>query len=823
MMLISLFFFVKFLLFLLIIVLWGETATAQLFYYEGKVIDKNGWGISDVTIEIDGKKWSKTNMDGDFTFAHPKRNCRVRLKHIGYNELELNWHVGERIGNIVLQARESTIEGVDVYGQAIGLSPTLHQLEEKHKNIAGGTSVVEMKPNSQRLETIKDALRYEPGVVIQDFFGANDQPRISIRGSGIQSNPQRRGVYFLQDGIPTNFADGSFIIGVMDPAIASSIEVFKGANALQYGAATLGGAVNFNSRTGRNEPGMHVKVEGGTFGYGQFNLLAGREWGMKDGFISISGSRQDGFRLQNSNEKINIAANFGYRISRRVDHRTYLNYTRIHFEIPGPLTLEMIGDDPKQVNPGVNLPYSMGPNIRRDQPRREASVFRLADKLSIFINSSSDLTVSAYYQYIQDRFAFPIVLSTQRSEGHDVGLSAQYTYRFNKQVFSSGLLANYGVIDRKGHINKDGLDSYAFSHDKLHAPNFTLYAQHQYRFSDSWRLITNVQAVYNERNSKDVFPDPELRPWYSHSSHKYRYFFSENISLNQRYFALNPHVGAIFNTGKNRDIQLFANVSGSYEPPTFDELVGTAVSENINTSPKKLFAVRLDKQSAYTIEVGTRRNHTRYAWNISLYQSWLKNELLEVKDFVLGVKETKNYPHTVHRGLEFSGMWKPVVGLFSKESNDFLSLNGMYTHSDFYFSRGAYQGNKLAGVPPHYITGSLEYRYPKRFFLAANIESQPVKSFVDHTNTLSQPSYTIYGARMGTDVLHNWSFYIEAKNILDKRYAASYIIQDQIHAPALPFPDFGVDNIAFFMPGQTRSFYIGLTYKLHAKKANAYN
>lgn len=48
---------------------------------------------------------------------------------------------------------------------------------------------------------------------------------------GIQSNPQRRGVYLLQDGIPVNFADGSYIIGVMDYMTAHFVEVFKGANA----------------------------------------------------------------------------------------------------------------------------------------------------------------------------------------------------------------------------------------------------------------------------------------------------------------------------------------------------------------------------------------------------------------------------------------------------------------------------------------------------------------------------------------------------------------------------------------------------------------
>ena len=98
--------------------------------------------------------------------------------------------------------------------------PTVAQALNEQRLIAGSTSLVQMSSLRQRLSTLKDALAMQPGVIIQEFFGLNDQPRLNIRGSGIQSNPQRRGVYLLQDGIPVNFADGSYIIGVMDPMTA---------------------------------------------------------------------------------------------------------------------------------------------------------------------------------------------------------------------------------------------------------------------------------------------------------------------------------------------------------------------------------------------------------------------------------------------------------------------------------------------------------------------------------------------------------------------------------------------------------------------------
>ena len=789
---------------------------------EGRVINKEGTPVSDVMIYLKKNKALGTITDsaGFFNLNCKKGQQTLIFSHIGHQKFHYTINIKHKelkiqLDDIILNDKINTLDKVLVLGKSPqSVVSSLKSIKQQHLHISGGTSVAVMNPDVQRLETLKDALKLEPGVIIQDLFGANDQPRISIRGSGIQSNPQRRGLYLLQDGIPVNFADGSFIIGVMDPSISESIEVLKGANTLHYGTATLGGALNFNSRTGRYSSGFKIKSEAGLYDYNSIVALMGKKWNKKDGFLSISGSKQNGFRQHNKNRKFAVATNLGYRISNKIDNRTYFNYFYLNFDIPGPLTLNMINKDPSQINKGVNIPIVMGPNILRDKPGREVMVLRIANKTALSLGDSTKLLITAYYQYIKDRFVFPIVLSSQKTYGNDIGGTLSISQNGLNHKLTAGLIGSYGNINRYGHINKNGLDSYRFSKDKLNAVNFTFYLEDYIRLNNHLDLIANLQMVYSERNSKDVFPRPKLRPWYSHSSHKYRYFYSNNTSSNQSYSAFNPRIGAIYNIGKNKDIQFFGNISSSFEPPTFDDLVGTKVTNNINTSPKKLFSVNLEKQTAITAEIGSRYEGTRYGWNVSLYQSWLKNELLEVKDFVLGVKKTKNYPHTEHRGIEFGAMAIPLKGIFSLKGKDQVSIRLMYTYSDFYFSSGVYKKNKLAGVPPHYLGGFLEYKYPNKMFLSFNIESQLKKSPVDHTNTLYQPNYTIYGFRIGFEGWKNISFYLEGKNILNKYYAGSYIINDQIHSPPIPFPKFTAENITFYMPGQTRAFYIGLTYSV---------
>lgn len=790
-------------------------------WVKGVVLNEDGEPIPELYIYSKYSKtsYSSTDTEGQFSLLLSKGKHTLVCSHLAYKPYELavvisndgteNQHL-----KIILKENKIRMDEIVLTNRMLSVTPSINSIKRKHLSIAGGTSIVVLNPNVQRLETLKDALKFEPGVIIQELFGANDQPRISIRGSGIQSNPPRRGIYFSQDGIPINFADGSFVSSVIDLSIAESIEVFKGANALRFGTATLGGIINLNSKNGHFNPGINIKTELGSYGYSSFSTSIGKNWNNRDAYVSVSGSIQDGFRQHNQNKKLGVSGNFGYKLSNNMENRTYVNYSFIDFDIPGPLPLSTLLEDPTQINEGVHLPYTMGPNIVRDKPKRVAEVVRFANRTAFKLHENTEASLDLYFQNMEDRLVFPIVLSTQRSSGHDYGVGLHVVKILGEHKLSLGLKGSYGIINRRGHINKNGLDSYMFSKNKLTASNLICYAEGQYKFSQSFSFIANLQVAYNERNSKDLFPNPELRPWYSHSSHKYRYFYSESTSLNQDYASFNPRIGAIYKLGKKEGAQIFANISSSYEPPTFDELIGSAVTENINTSPKKLYAVQLNKQTAITAEFGSRYEGKRFFWNMSVYQSWLENELLEVKDFVLGVKETKNYPNTIHRGIELGLMFMPFKGIFSRDKKDRIEFKTAYTYSNFYFSSGAYKDNSIAGVPPHYISSSIEYNYPGIFFLSFGMESQPEESYVDHQNTLKQPAFTIYGFRLGFEKWKNISVYIEGKNMFNKFYASSYVVSDQIHLPAIPFPQFTVNNIAFFMPGQTRAFYVGLSYKM---------
>src|SRR3546814_9264818 len=137
-------------------------------------------------------------------------------------------------------------------------------------------------------------LDYVPGVFAQPKWG--EDARFSIPGSGLSRNFHLLGVKLLQDGVPISKADGSGDFQEIDPLALRHVEVFKGANALRYGAATLGGAVNFVSPTGHDAPLAFGRAEAGSFGLrrlqvGSGGLRGDRAWYVAPGWVQPAGFR----------------------------------------------------------------------------------------------------------------------------------------------------------------------------------------------------------------------------------------------------------------------------------------------------------------------------------------------------------------------------------------------------------------------------------------------------------------------------------------------------------------------------------------------------
>ena len=111
----------------------------------------------------------------------------------------------------------------------------------------------------------------------------------------------------------------------VDPTAYRYVEVYKGANALRYGANSLGGAINFVTPTGRDASPFEARVDAGSFGYLRSQVSTGGVNGPYDWYVSGSAQREDGYRQHSRNNVERLNANFGYQFSPDAETRFYLN------------------------------------------------------------------------------------------------------------------------------------------------------------------------------------------------------------------------------------------------------------------------------------------------------------------------------------------------------------------------------------------------------------------------------------------------------------------------------------------------------------------
>src|SRR5690606_22904378 len=138
------------------------------------------------------------------------------------------------------------------------------------------------------------------------FFGANDQPRIQIRGSGLQQNPVERGILMLRDGLPLNRADGSYIAGFANPGTAQAIEIYRGHLANRLGATVLGGAINFMSAPAGGSPATEITTGAGSFGQVGASGRTGFDGERFDAAFHFDVTRRDGFRDYNDSDRVEV-------------------------------------------------------------------------------------------------------------------------------------------------------------------------------------------------------------------------------------------------------------------------------------------------------------------------------------------------------------------------------------------------------------------------------------------------------------------------------------------------------------------------------------
>jgi iron complex outermembrane receptor protein len=648
------------------------------------------------------------------------------------------------------------------------------EAREAIQRTPGGVALIGATEINESLGTnLKDVLDFVPGVFIQGRQGAtSEESQFSIRGSGLRNNFHVRGVNILVDGFTLNNADGFFRPEVLELSNAKRIEVYKGANALRFGANSLGGAIGLVSKTGADAGKAELWSEGGSYRFAKNYIASGRVYGPFDIYGGFSDTRSEGYREHSETNRQRYFTNLGYQFSGGSTLRFDFAYVRNMQELPGSLTLAEFKHDPRQRN---RDPFTLGKDERHDY-----NYFRNGLTLRIPLTSNQAIEWSGNYNRtnLEHPLNFAVISQIDNNWGTELRyIASAPLFDYGNRLTLGFQYAGTRELDLNFQNMYSGRHG-AKTKDQINwATNVGAYFEEQFDLTSTLMLLGGGRLEYARRSVDDNF------------------LSNGDGTDHVNYVSFTPKMGFVWKFVPS--VQVFGNISRSYEVPLLLEL----------TAPGQIGGdlSQLDPQRAWQFELGTRGTmNGRVSWDFSIFDMELHDEIQNVN-----VQPFPGAPFTIPRyqNIDRSRHWGAELGfelILAKSMafpDDALRSRTAYTFSRFVFVNDRnFGGNDIPAAPRHYIQSEVRYDHPSGIWVAPGVESAPDGYYVNSANTARAPGYALGNIRAG--YLHKplkLEFLFEARNLADKKYVAAAFVD-------------AADG-RFYQPGDGRSFYGGVRWK----------
>lgn len=629
----------------------------------------------------------------------------------------------------------------------------------------GPTSVIKADAWSGRsVATLAEALRLTPGVMLQESFGGFEPPRLSIRGSGLDSAPTSRGVALLVDGMPLARADGSFLAGLFDPRLFPRLEIFRGTMHMALTPAALGGVLHAASRPDPGERGTTVRAEAGADGARRaaVSFAGAGVW------AAAARTEANGWREHSAQERTALDAAWTWVPARELTAEFTLYAAAADYEVPGPLTL----------SDALSRPRAVTAAVRRDLPRRRSDVVRPALQLQ-HTEPAGRVVLGLGGQRLHDDFYQLQANGETDAVSTDFTTHATWTRRVPVGAREHRLLvrATYSAgtnrIDR--YLNDRSLRGARFAAYDAQAATAALHVEDMVWLRPTLALGAGLGVLRAGRDLVDRAPD-------------------QAIARRLRFSDVSPRAGVTWRAAEAVSWQ--AAVSRGVEPPTFDDLVAVSGAyPTFNVGSRSLRA-----QRATTLEAGGRGRTGRWSWNVTAYHSIWSDEILRLADAGGLPRGAVNAGRTRHDGVETEVRWTTTVGPHRWSFAAVSNLGRFRFDGD-----PVYGENRLAGAPPHTGGAEVTYVHARGGFAALETTWVAGRTPVDHAGLLAYGGQAGWHGRIGWNWNRRLSMFASGRNLLDRVYPASTAgVLDRARTPA---------TTTIFLPAVGRSFSLGLEWK----------
>lgn len=688
---------------------------------------------------------------------------------------------------LLAAAAEGTAEDPQVTTlKRVVVTGTMDPVEAERAQIPGAVTTVDGDALYQRgVSNLADALRYVPGLWVQSASGG-DNGYISSRGSNLDATGyDNNGVKLFQDGLPVTAADGNNHNRFVDPLGARTIHVAHGANALSYGASTLGGAMDFISPNARDGDPMHLFLGMGSRGLFTTRLKLGGvdAMGNVDGLLMLEHQQQDGDRQHSRQRRTSLQTNVGWQATPELDLRFFLSHIDSNQQLPGALTRAQFEADPWQANASaLTGNYQLNVTTTRVAGKGQ---WRIDDARRLEFGLS--LETQSLYHPIVDKVmvdfdgpgpmppteVFSLLINTRQT-------TLAGMLRYSIQVGDHDVLAGLNLASTRNqggnYRNDGGRRNGQTERVDNRSDSAELFLLDRWSFAPGWTLVYGAQGVLTGRDVRTLK-------------------LASGTVRNPKadYAAFNPRIGLIRTLpGGN---QAYASLSRLYEAPTTFELQDDVRGGDAT----------LDAMHGTVLELGLRgqtpraADATNWGWDASAYVARIRDEILSVDDpLAPGTSLSANVPRTRHAGLE-AQLWASIpLGSGNARIEPLLSASwNAFSFDD----DPMYRNNRLPAAPRYALRGELLYRNVNGFFAGPTFDVVGAR-FADFANTYRVPGYALFGLRLGFSA-ERWELYAEARNLANRHYVGMLNVRNQAGA-----------GDAILQPGVPRSLTLGFRWML---------
>jgi iron complex outermembrane recepter protein len=650
--------------------------------------------------------------------------------------------------------------------------------QEIRSTVPGGAEVIGEETIKESLgSNLRNVLDFVPGVLVRPRFGLADESQFSIRGTGLQNNFHNRDVNFLFNSFLYGQADGFSDFESIELMDVKRIEVFKAANALRYGANSIGGAVNFVTKTGYDAGPIELWSEGGSYGFYKQHLATGQVYGPFDLYAGATVMGLDGYREHSQQHRYRFNTSYGWDFGGGVTARFDLGFVRSEEDLPGALTRQQFEANPRQRNPSTAFANEQ----RNYNYPNGAFTFRLPLTVNQQLVSLSQLN----YQDLFHPLSFAIIDQTTFNYSQEfryINVAPLFGYR---NWFQAGFqYFGTSLKDAQQQNLGNAQPGTLIKNQENTSNNYGVYAEDVFGISPTVSLVLGGRLQYSTRNVNDLLAGT-----------------TGALSGDVDYFGAIPKIGTIWQFAPT--MQIYGNVSGAYQPPLLLEL----------TAPGQISGTLDDLKPTrgWQFEIGTRGNWgDRLSWDFSVYDYELTDQIqnVNVQPFPgapFTIPRFQNIPRSRNTGVEVGVDVQLLTGLARAlglgQVADQLRSRLAYTYSRFRFVNNAsFDNNIIPGAPAHFIRAELRYENALGFYVAPQVENVPKAYPVNSTNENFTSAYAIVGVQMGyTYKPWNTSVYFQGTNLANKSYISAVVTDDALGQS--------------FYPGDGRGFYGGLQWR----------